>query len=746
MTKQDRSEEGQEPSRGSRRGRRPRRAPDGETETISQERQAAIQRALRRSEAETEPVPRPPSEINTADLEPADLDQAGQHLLHSQREMESRDASLRQARDQETASRERYRSFFDFAPLPYLLLDYAGQIRDANAAAGELLRTEASLLRAGLFLGFVAEPHRARYTRLLRAVLDGAERHEQDMELVLPGGDLAWVLASAMALPDGGEDERLCLMALADISRRHAVEDALLASERRYRSVIDNVGVGILMLSPSMEVESINRRMQDWFPMLREGKSGSCFQAIHGPGRAGPCTDCPSARAFADGRPHEATMEAATRQGTRVFRFLASPIKDAAGRVTGVIEVVEDETDRAQMEAARLERERMAAVGTLASGMAHEFNNAMAGITGYLELLECDQRFDDKTRARFAHMQRAAERVVTTTRNLLAMTQQEAYHKRYALLDPVARASVALLRADFEAAGVDLQVEWGRTPLILMDAEEVAKVVRHLLTNALHAVLAAPTKRVRLDTGILGDRVVLRVRDSGCGIPASARERAFLPFFSLKGEHAPPDSPLAKVKGAGLGLAVCQRIVHNHGGALELTPNEDGVGITSTLLLPLWSASRDATPKLDLPETPAEEGEPTAPARAATATVGRLLVLEDEPDQRHLLEMVLGKAGHEVFATDDGFAALAQARESRAEVALIDLQMPIMSGAEFMRRLRELPEAQRPVVVVVTGKMKDTNLLTIRRPEVFKVISKPFNLRALMETVNEALAARRAQA
>ncbi|MFW5857155.1 MAG: sensor histidine kinase [Planctomycetota bacterium] len=147
------------------------------------------------------------------------------------------------------------------------------------------------------------------------------------------------------------------------------------------------------------------------------------------------------------------------------------------------------------------------------------------------------------------------------------------------------------------ALDLDLQ----ETPTIRGNAAELSQVIMNLLVNAWHAMLGSETRRLTVRTRLEGEQVVFAVEDTGCGIPAEYRERIFHPMFSLKGEHAPPGSPLADVRGTGLGLSLSATVVKAHGGELDIE-SEEGVGTTVTVRLPAAASGPDAPTATGTPD------------------------------------------------------------------------------------------------------------------------------------------------
>jgi PAS domain-containing protein len=142
-----------------------------------------------------------------------------------------------------------------------------------------------------------------------------------------------------------------------DITERKQAEEALAASREFLSAVLENVGVGISLLDPEMRLLQINRKMREWFPKIAVDEHPVCYQAYNDPPREAPCSYCPCVLTWQDGQVHEAVIDTPSPEGTRHYRIVASPIRNTAGKIIAVIEMVDDITERIETEKALRESE-----------------------------------------------------------------------------------------------------------------------------------------------------------------------------------------------------------------------------------------------------------------------------------------------------------------------------------------------------------------------------------------------------
>ncbi|MBU4297425.1 MAG: PAS domain S-box protein, partial [Proteobacteria bacterium] len=176
------------------------------------------------------------------------------------------------------------------------------------------------------------------------------------------------------------------IMVLRARIERNRVEAALKESEAKTRSILDNIGIGVALISPEMEILELNQRMHEWFPSIDSRQHPICYRAFNDPPREEVCDYCPTSKTLQDGLVHEATSQTPQAGVIRNYRIVSSPILNPSGQVTAAIEIVEDITERLSLESQLHQAQKMESVGRLAGGVAHDFNNMLGVIIGHAEL------------------------------------------------------------------------------------------------------------------------------------------------------------------------------------------------------------------------------------------------------------------------------------------------------------------------------------------------------------------------
>lgn len=386
-----------------------------------------------------------------------------------------------------------------------------------------------------------------------------------------------------------------------------------------------------------------------------------------------------------------------------------------------IVGTIRDVTARKQTEEALIRSQQLAAIGTLAAGIAHEFNNINTSVMGNLQFVLAQHALPEEAALLLQRALRAANRASDITNRLLNFASPGEVVRTVADLDALVRSTFAIVESELASEGTATELKLGAAPQVLCAPAQISQVLLNLLINARHALLGRPDPRLTVEVGMVDGRGFFRVKDTGCGIPADRLPKIFLPFYSGKGEHAGDDPVQSTVRGSGLGLSISDTIVRNHGGEIQVA-SEHGRGSTFTVWLPLA-------------ETSAEPPAPT-PFPLLGRPGGRVLVLDDDVDVRELLAEVLGRAGYAVTASGDPEGALDEHAEAPFKVILVDLQMAGMSGLEFLARLRAAPgPAAR--VVVITGCLERGLDAAARDLGAAAVLHKPFDLGELEQLVGE---------
>jgi len=516
-----------------------------------------------------------------------------------------------------------------------------------------------------------------------------------------------------------------------DLNRARAeqarAQEQLRQSEARYRTLVDGVRDVIFALAPDGTIASLNPACETITGFPRDEWLGRPFeQLVHS-------DDLPLAlellSSVARGEPRPVNpFRIRTRKGDyRVGEFAATP-QYREGQLAGILGICRDVTERLSLEQQLRQAQKMEAVGRLAGGVAHDFNNILTAITGYADLLLEDLGTTDRRRDDIAEIRKAAERAAGLTRQLLAFSRQQVMQVRVLDLNDVVADTQNMLG---RLLGEDIALVTRLDPAlgaVKADPGQLEQVIMNLAVNARDAMpgggkLTIETANAELDDTYVrehfparpGSYVMLAVSDTGTGMSDEVQSHLFEPFFTTK----------EKGKGTGLGLATVYGIVKQSGGYIWVY-TEPGHGTTFKIYLPRVAgapAQRASGPK-------------ASPVGAGTETV---LLAEDEAAVRAVARHALERQGYTVLEASSGEAALdlAERHSGRIHLLLTDVIMPGMNGRALALRLSELRPDLR--VVYMSGYTEEA----ITRHGVLEpgltYVQKPFTPEGLARKVREVL-------
>jgi len=401
------------------------------------------------------------------------------------------------------------------------------------------------------------------------------------------------------------------------------------------------------------------------------------------------------------------------RDGTeRWFSVSAAPLllEPDTGYEDEVLLVLNDITEQRQQQERFQEQARLASVGQLASGVAHEINNPLAAIYGYSELLQMADLPPQATQdAR--NIQRAAERAAKIVQNLLSFAGKSEPEKRYLNVAAVVDQALALKARDFELENIRVTTKHSKgIPSTMVDESQIIQVILNILTNAEQAIKTGRGHgQVTISTRMVKGFIGIRVSDDGPGIPAEHLHSIFDPFFTTKevGEET------------GLGLSICYGIVRDQGGKMwaESAP---GKRATFHIELPV------------LPDVAPTVGQSTE-TDGVTVTARRILVVDDEPEVRHILGRVLSADGHDVSLASDGQEAWKLIQKTRFDNIFLDLRMPGVDGQELYQQIIEYSLDLAMKVVFITGDSAKADTERFLESTSSPVLGKPFTIEAIRQ-------------
>lgn len=596
----------------------------------------------------------------------------------------------------------------------------------ASTLPGQVIRSQAfrasqwvlwaGIASIGLLIASLAFILRRQIARPLRELQDGIR---------------SATTGEVRELPVSGADELAHMAAafntmLGKVSERDA---AVRTEKERFRALIEHAADVIIVVSAEGVVRYASPSAQSAFGVLPDVLVGrSLLTETHPEDRE----RLDSALRAVLGRPGEMVerTEFRIRHADGSWRWMEATGTNQIGNaaVNGIVINARDVSDAkdAEAEIARqrenvYQREKLAAMGSLLAGVAHELNNPLSIVVGRATMLE-EETTDRVTRTTAQKIRAAAERCTRIVRTFLAMARQHKPEQSAVAINAVLEESLEILAYSLRTAGIVVEKHLAADlPPAIGNADQLHQVFLNLIVNAQQAMeIQPPPRRLRITSDLQLDRIRIRIADNGPGVPDAIRSRIFDPYFTTK----PPGG------GTGVGLAVSLGIIESHNGTLTVDCPPEG-GATFQVLLPIH-ASEEA---LQRPSS--------AAADPASTHRRRLLIVDDEPEVGALLADILRREATSIDQVGSGPQALQCLSDHEYEVILTDLRMPEMDGPELYRQIQQRWPQWANRVIFITGDALSASVQRFLTDSGRPYLEKPFvpaDVRELVREVGKATA------
>ncbi len=628
--------------------------------------------------------------------------------------------------------------YLDHAPAGFLSIDGEGRIVYMNATLATWLGYDlAQVGSGGLDLADIASPNAC-------AMLDSSEGEPSTVRT--EAFDLDLKRRNGQALPvrvfhrvafdkDGrpGASRTLVL----NRSAGEDVDEGQRAAEVRFARFFNSTPIAIATLTRSGQVIQANASFARLFGIMPRpgGERRAIFDVVADRDREAIAT---ALKVAAEGRgdlpPTDLTLAG---EASRSVRLWLSPVSDSGADGEAAILYALDISEQRQLEQQFAQAQKMQAVGQLAGGVAHDFNNVLQAIIGYSDLLLANHRPTDPAFQDIMQIKQNANRAASLVRQLLAFSRRQTLRPEVLdLNDVLSDLSMLLKRLLGERVALDLRHGRDLWP-VKADVNQFEQVIVNLAVNARDAMpdggklsirTANVTGQEAARLGLQGlpaaDFVTIEVADTGTGIPPEVIDKIFEPFFTTKEVG----------KGTGLGLSTVFGIVKQSNGFIyvDSTPGE---GTTFRVFLPRHVPSAE------------EAAEQTRAAPAAKKPAvdltgqGVILLVEDEDPVRAVNARALAARGYTVLEAASGVEALQviEAQTTPVDLVVSDVVMPEMDGPTLLGELRKRYPGLK--VIFVSGYAEDAFKRNLPEGEEFNFLAKPFTLKQLVEAVKQAMAA-----
>ena len=497
-----------------------------------------------------------------------------------------------------------------------------------------------------------------------------------------------------------------------DLTDNQTILSQLNQSEAQKKAIVEGFSGILILFDTDMVAQWVNAATHQEFPYAIGRHCHEIFCA-----KGDQCKVCALEKCITTAHIERTTQRVAVDGATSddiVFDITASPVSDADKNITGVIVIAQNVTEKYTLEKQLRHTQKMEAIGTLAGGVAHDFNNVLTPIMGYSEIirlkLEQDGYEGKRVYSYLEEILKASKRAKSLVEQVLTFSRSNEQKAVYQFLHPIIKEVMKLMRVTLPSTLTIIEEVDEGCGRVLIDPVQIHQVLINLCTNASHAINGNHgTLTVRLapaDRSADGkDWVELSIADSGSGIEAEDLERIFEPYFSTK----------EKTRGTGMGLAMVQGIINAQGGHIDVE-SEVGKGTTFRILLPVVQSTPAAVVN-DLSEL--KRGS------------GRVILIDDEAQVVQVTGEIMKNLGYGVVGKTSPQEALElfSASPYDFDLVLTDLTMPGLTGLELSARIKCI-RADIPIVLF-TGYSDLVSKEEAKEAGIDEYCMKPISMRDL---------------
>jgi PAS domain S-box-containing protein len=501
-------------------------------------------------------------------------------------------------------------------------------------------------------------------------------------------------------------------------------------SESFVRKILETVDEGFIVVDRGYRIVSANRAFCLSAGMTEDQVVGRpCHEVSHHRDR--PCheagEECVVKRTFETGAAQAGAHMHSSSTGEQYHvEIRAYPVTDASGNVVSAIETITDVTEKKKLEEQLRHAQKIEALGTLAGGVAHDFNNILNVIVGYGGIMEMRLPQDDPNAPYLREILAAAERATRLTESLLIFSRRQIPELKPVNINDLVNSMKKMV---FRIIGEDIETDIHLAPekmTVMGDYGQLEQVLMNFATNARDAMpeggaLTIETRLQEMDGAFIqrngfgrpGRYALITVTDTGAGMDEQTRERIFEPFFTTKSEG----------KGTGLGLSIVYGIIRQHNGYVHCW-TEPGRGTSFQVYLPL---AGEAVPKKEEARTEVRGGSEM------------ILIADDDENIRRLTRELLEQHGYAVIEAKDGADAISKFQDNRDRIqfVLLDVIMPRRSGKEVFAEMRAVrPDLKTLFMSGYTGDVIEGKKIA---EEGLPLLHKPIRPRELLQKIREML-------
>jgi len=484
--------------------------------------------------------------------------------------------------------------------------------------------------------------------------------------------------------------------------------------KQEWEQTFDSITDLICLIDPEYRLIRVNRTLAQKLGMEPEQIIGKkCHQVFHNR-LDSPCSECAHRQAMVTKKPF--TLEMKGISGNEIFLISAFPRFSSKGEFIGSVYVLRDISEQKRLREQLVQSEKMAAVGQLVSGVAHELNNPLAGVMGYSQLLLMNNNLDTKTQSYLNKISKESDRAKNIVNNLLTFARKHKPEKKYLDINTILDQTIELRAYDLKVSNIQVLKTFDpQLSKTMADFNQLQQVFLNIMNNAHQAIQETKGKgEIRIRTEKAGEMIRIILEDNGPGIPEENLNKIFEPFFTTKDVG----------RGTGLGLSISYGIIQQHGGKIYAR-SILGQGATFVIELPVLKEEKAAVSE--------KKEKPKSVIRKIEKK--NILAIDDEQSILDILMDTLQQEGHQVDVASNGRTGLSKVKASDYDLIITDIKMPDFDGRRFYEEVKKYSDKLAKKIIFTTGDLANPEteafLDRVKQP----CIPKPFDLEEVKQTI-----------
>jgi len=504
---------------------------------------------------------------------------------------------------------------------------------------------------------------------------------------------------------------------LATLIENIRLYEEIKTSEEKYRTVVESALDGVLVIGEDYRFKYVNERIVEITGYTKEELIGMDFRNMPDEGSKQLVADRYVRGQKGEDMPPRYEFNVIRKDGEiKNVEISSTIVKDSQGNVN-TIAFLKDITEKKRMEEQLLQTEKLRALGEMASGVAHDFNNALAAILGNTQLLLYTAK-DEGLKESLKVIEKVARDSAQTVRRLQDFTRKSVHRELFKLnVNAIIQDAIEITKPkwkdEIQGKGILIEIVTNFDEVLpaLGNASEMREVIANMIFNAIEAMPEGG--KIEIQTFQKNEKVYIQISDTGIGMSEEVRKKVFEPFFTTK--------PFSNT---GLGLSMSYGIIKRFGGEIEVE-SQVGKGTTFTISLPIGLEGKEEVDVYPIIKKGRE---------------ARILVIDDEESVRTVLSRILSQINHRVTTAENGEEGIRLFREKDFDMVLTDLGMPGMSGWEVGRAIKKM--SPHTPVGMITGWGVEVDQAKIEENGIDFVIPKPFQFYQILKIVDETIASK----